>query len=110
MPTHEVVVLTRPEPTRDRHNNRTVDWSSAVRSAYWGRVQPSATTETVQQSDQLVTTWDCHLPPTAEVSSGDRVEVDGSVYEVDGTPFVHKGWGPIAALDHITIRLKEMSG
>jgi hypothetical protein len=110
MPTHTAVVLTRPTPARDRQNNLVVDWSSAARTTYQARIQPSATSETVQQSNQIVTTWDCFLPPTAIVTSGDRVEVDETVYEVDGTPFVYSGWGPLGALNYITARLKVMTG
>ncbi|MGI5515297.1 hypothetical protein [Streptomyces sp. CA-106131] len=110
MPTHTVTVLTRPSPSRDRQNNLVVDWSGAARTSYQGRVQGSVSTETKNQSDQVITFLDCFLPPTAIVTSADRVEVDGRVYEVDGIPFTYTGWGPLGSLNHVTVTLKEMTG
>lgn len=106
--THQITVLTRPAPTRDRQNNRVVDWSSAVRTPYGAMVEPLSSTETVQQNDQVISTLSCHLPPEAAVTAYDRAEVDGATYEVDGTPEIHKG--PMPLLDHKVVVLKQVTG
>jgi len=108
--THDVTVLTRPEATRDRHNNRVVDWSEAEHATYRARVQPLSSAETVQQGDQLVTELECFLPPEAVVTAADRAEVDGVTYDVYGKPRRQKGSGPISMLDHIQVVLREVTG
>jgi hypothetical protein len=110
LPTHTVTVLSRPEPTRDRQNNRVVDWSTAARTSYEGRVEPLSSSETVQQSDQVVTTLNCFLPPSAAVTEYDRAEVDGVTYEVDGKPDVHTGNGPLSLLAYQRVTLKQVTG
>ncbi|MDC2953384.1 hypothetical protein PO587_02820 [Streptomyces gilvifuscus] len=110
LPTHTVTVLTKPEPTRDRQNNRITDWSTAVRTSYQGRTEPVSTSETVQQNDQVITYLTCFLPPSAAVTEYDRAEVDGATYEVDGKPEVHTGYGPLAVLAYKRVTLKEMTG
>ncbi|MDX3712735.1 hypothetical protein PV733_28110 [Streptomyces europaeiscabiei] len=110
LPTHTVTVLTRPQVTKDRQNNRTFDWSAAVRTAYKGRTEPLSGSETVQQSDQVITYLTCFLPPSAAVTEYDRAEVDGVTYEVDGKPEVQRGHGPLALLAYKRVVLKEMTG
>lgn len=110
MPTHTVTVVTRPTATRDRQNNLTYDWSSATRTDYQGRIQPSTSSRTRQQSDQVVSYFDCLLPPGTAVTAYDRIEVGGTTYEIDGEPSIFSGWGPISSIDHIAVRVKEMSG
>jgi len=110
LPTHTVTVLTRPEPTRDRQNNRIVDWSTAARTSYRGRTEPVNSSETVQQSDQVITYLDCYLPPSATVTGYDRAEVDGVTYEVDGKPDVQTGYGPLAVLGYKQVTLKLVTG
>jgi hypothetical protein len=110
LPTHTVTILSRPAPTRDRQNNRIVDWSTAPRTPYAGRVEPLSSTETVQQDDQVITTLDCFLPPSAVVTEYDRAEVDGVTYEVDGKPDVYTGHGPLKALAYQRLTLKQVTG
>jgi hypothetical protein len=110
LPTHTVTVLTKPEPTRDRQNNRIVDWSTAVRTAYKGRTEPLSSSETVQQNDQVITYLTCFLPPSAAVTEYDRAEVDGVTYEIDGKPEVQSGYGPLVVLAYKRVVLKEMTG
>ncbi|MEU5030173.1 hypothetical protein [Streptomyces milbemycinicus] len=110
LPTHTVTVLTKPEPTRDRQNNRIVDWSTAVRTAYRGRTEPVSSSETVQQNDQVITYLTCFLPPSAAVTEYDRAEVDGVTYEVDGRPEVHTGYGPLKILAYQQMTLKQVTG
>lgn len=110
MPTTTATVLTRPEPTRDRHNNPVTDWSTAQRTAYPAYLRLVSTQETVQASDQVTEVWDCYVPPGAAVTVYDRVEVDGTVYDVDGAPRRPKGYGPLAVLDHTVVTLKRVSG
>ncbi|MFG2380562.1 head-tail adaptor protein [Streptomyces avermitilis] len=110
LPTHVVTILTRPEPTRDRQNNRITDWSTATRTSHKGRVQPLSSSETVQQGDQVITTLECFLPPSAAVTEYDRAEVDGVTYEVDGKPEVQTGHGPLALLAYKRVVLKQVTG
>ncbi|MGW2932958.1 hypothetical protein ACWDA7_14070 [Streptomyces sp. NPDC001156] len=110
LPTHAITILTRPEPTRDRQNNRTFDWSTATRTSYQGRTEPLSSTETVQQGDQVITFLDCFLPPSAAVTAYDRAEVDGVTYEVDGRPDVYTGHGPLKALSYQRLTLKQVTG
>nr|WTB31169.1 head-tail adaptor protein [Streptomyces sp. NBC_00830] len=110
LPTHDVTVLTRPEATRDRQNNRVVDWSDAEQATYRARVQALSSSETEGQGDQLVTELECYLPPAAVITAVDRAEVDGVTYKVQGKPKVQKGSGPLAQLDHILVVLREVTG
>ncbi|WP_448319234.1 hypothetical protein [Streptomyces sp. CO7] len=105
-----MTVLTRPEATRDRHNNPVVDWSEATRTTYRARVEPLSSLETEEQSDQLITELNCFLPPTAVVTAVDRAEVDGVTYRVHSKPKVQRGSGPAALLDHIHVTLREVTG
>ncbi|MET9848872.1 hypothetical protein [Streptomyces ossamyceticus] len=110
LPTHTVTVLSRPSPTRDRQNNRIVDWSTATRTSYKGRTEPLNSSETVQQGDQVITYLTCFLPPSAAVTEYDRAEVDGVTYEVDGKPEVQRGHGPLAVLAYQRVTLKLVTG
>ncbi|BAC73227.1 hypothetical protein AQJ43_23745 [Streptomyces avermitilis] len=110
LPTDDVTILTRPEATRDRQNNRVVDWSDAERTTYRARVQFLSSTETEQQGDQVITDLEVFLPPEAVVTAVDQAEVDGVTYRVHGKPQVQRGAGPIAQLDHMRIVLREVTG
>ncbi|MFD8072158.1 hypothetical protein ACFV3E_05845 [Streptomyces sp. NPDC059718] len=110
LPTDGVTILTKPETTRDRQNNRVVDWTDAARTTYRGRVQQLSSTETEQQNNQIITDLEVFLPPEAVVTAVDRAEVDDVTYRVYGKPQVHRGAGPIAQLDHIRIVLREVTG
>ncbi|WP_425589138.1 hypothetical protein [Streptomyces similanensis] len=87
-----------------------MDWSTATRASYKGRVEPLSSAETVQQGDQVITTLDCFLPPSAAVTEYDRAEVDGVTYEVNGKPDVYTGYGPLKALAYQRVTLKEVTG
>lgn len=103
-------VLMRPDATRDRQNNQVRDWSTADRRTYGAMLQPISSTETVQQDDQVTTDQQCFLPPEAVVGECDRVEIDGVTYEVTGRPGREQGSGPLAALSHLTLILREVTG
>ncbi|MFJ3665068.1 hypothetical protein ACIPSE_01290 [Streptomyces sp. NPDC090106] len=110
LPTHTVTVLSRPSPTRDRQNNRIVDWSTATRTSYRGRTEPLSSSETVRQGDQVITYLTCFLPPSAAVTEYDRAEVDDVTYEVDGKPDVQTGHGSLAVLAYMRVTLKLVTG
>ncbi|WP_307787233.1 hypothetical protein [Streptomyces musisoli] len=87
-----------------------MEWSTAARTSYQGRVEPLSSSETVQQGDQVITTLDCFLPPSAVVTEYDRAEVDGVTYEVDGKPDVYTGHGPLKLLAHQRLTLRRVTG
>ncbi|WP_371538385.1 hypothetical protein OG210_21885 [Streptomyces sp. NBC_00466] len=86
------------------------DWSSADRQTYDAMLQPLSSVEITQQGDQVTTERQCFFPPEAAVSEYDRVEIDGITYEVNGRPGREQGAGPLAALSHLNVLLREVTG
>lgn len=71
-------------------------------------VQPGSSTEQTGQGDLAVTNLTVFLPPGTGVLVTDRVQWDGQVYEVDGTP---QRWrDPSGAESHVQVQLKLVQG
>jgi len=70
-------------------------------------IQFQGTTEQTDQRKQLVNLYRCLLPVGTDVKSTDRVEWDGSDYEIDGETAIWRS--PLAGVtDHVRIVLKEV--
>lgn len=102
--------VTRIRPTfKDVRGSRVPDWSDPDRKVISGcSVQPASTD--LAQDGRVLGILDgitCYMPPNADVLEGDRIEFEGILYTIDGTPRVWQGPGN---LSHILLRLVRWSG
>jgi hypothetical protein len=74
-----------------------------------GAFNPGTSVELVQGEDILTTQPTVMLPPGTQVAAIDAVQVDGLVYEVDGSPNApvnpFTGWQP-----GVVVKLKRVTG
>ena len=48
-----------------------------------------------------------NIPADADVKPGDRIEIDGNVYTINGDPMV---WGNVGMLSHMQLNLRRWRG
>lgn len=100
----------RAGTSTDRYGNRIDDWNAAIETtvaAWWAQ----SGGELIQGVREEGVTWDVtlFLRAGAQIHAGDRVRLDGDVFEVSGPPVT--AWRPIPqGAHHIEARLKRMEG
>lgn len=107
--TSTTVTIKRARLVRSSLGDQTRDWDDPeiVAADVPADIQFQGTTEQTDQRKQLVNLYRCLLPVGTDVKSTDRVEWDGSDYEVDGEPAIWRS--PLAGVtDHVRIVLKEV--
>jgi head-tail adaptor len=91
----ETVTVLRPGTVTDRYGDSTKDWSDPDRTDVAGcHVAPGsaggsaggAKEETAAGREGVVVTYDVFFPAGTDVRPGDRAEVRGDVFDVDGEP------------------------
>lgn len=104
-----VVNVKRAAVVTSSLNDKTRDWANAsyAASGVTAEIQFQGTTETTDQRKQVINLYRCLLPYGTDVRSTDRVEWDGTDYEVDGQP---QSWSSpvVGATDHVRIVLREV--
>lgn len=104
----QTVTRIRPATTTVR-GSRVPDWSNPSRKVISGcSVQPASTD--LSQDGRVLGILDgmtCYMPENADVQEGDRIEFDGNVYTIDGSPRV---WPTAGNLAHKQLRLLRWSG
>lgn len=104
-----VVNVKRAAVVTSSYNDKARDWDNAsyAASGVAAEIQFQGTSETTDQRKQVVNLYRCLLPLGTDVRSTDRIEWDGSDYEVDGQP---QPWSSpiVGATDHVRITLREV--
>ena len=100
----------RAPSVANRYGDPEPDWSAATALTVAGcAVQPSGSTEFTDPTRTAVTTrWNLYAPPGTDLAAGDRVDVEGTVYEIDGEPF--EWLAPGGNLDHVAAVLARVQG
>jgi hypothetical protein len=85
------------------------DWDNVSTLTIGGcSVQPGTTD--LSQEGRVLGILDgltCYLPEGADVQEGDRIEYDGNVYTIDGSP---RRWQGAFNLSHVQINLRRWKG
>ena len=104
-----VVNVKRAAVVTSSYNDTARDWDNAsyAASGVAAEIQFQGTSETTDQRKQVVNLYRCLLPLGTDVRTTDRVEWDGTDYEVDGQP---QPWSSpiVGATDHVRITLREV--
>ena len=91
-----------------------------TKGGYWGNavphevegcsVQPASTFTADPQGRGLSTTLQgvVYCPPGADVQAGDRIEFDGSTFDVDGEPMRVRS--PFGGCNHIVVSITARKG
>lgn len=109
----DAVVIVRPGRSKDRYGNDTPDWTSATRTAAYGRLVARAIATQgngeVHNAVRIAVegAWALILPAGTAIDQTCRVELeDGTTYRVEGKPIVRR---TMSRVHHITASLKEVS-
>jgi hypothetical protein len=101
---HTITLLRAAEQPSDYGNTSTLDWSNATRTDVAGcSVQPSSSSEFTIDRDTFITRFVVYAPASTDVRASDRVEWDGSTYDIDGDVL---RW-TFGALSHVVINLSR---
>ena len=100
LPSFAKQTITRIRPGVKTSRGSTIpDWDNVDSLVIGGcSVQPGTT-----DLDGLT----CYLPEGADVQEGDRIEYDGNVYTIDGSP---RRWQGAFNLSHVQINLRRWKG
>lgn len=94
-------------PTTTDHRNTIRDWANAVSHVVDGcSVQPATGSANRVGREAITTKWVVYAPDGADVLASDRVEVNGTRYDVDGSIRLWQ----TGVLDHVEIPLKDVEG
>lgn len=110
----ETVVILRGTTVDDPYSNEpgtSLDWRSPARNPIEGcAIEPRYSNERESTySDPIIVGLRVFMPPGTDVTSRDRLEVRGEVYEVEGIPFDWRnpftGWAP-----GVEVNIKRLEG
>lgn len=102
----DTITRRRAPLTSAGYGNQKRDWAAATSQAYPARVSPVSSTEDVVEQPRTVTRWKCTVGPDADLAATDRIDWDGSTYEIDGDVERHKG---LRGLHHQTVVLMRVA-
>ncbi|MFD9949688.1 hypothetical protein ACFWYW_55620 [Nonomuraea sp. NPDC059023] len=97
----------RPAQGTDRYGNPEYDYGAATRTAFKAWIdQSSASEETPDGRNEIVGAWKL-ITNRSGIDANDRIEWDGTVYELDGPPWpVHTP----AGIHHYEAKLRRVEG
>lgn len=79
------VTVRRATVTEDDYGNPVRNWATATSTPVAGcSVQPVIGDEVTVGRDTIVSRWKLYAPDETDLIASDRVEFDGSAYDVDG--------------------------
>ena len=105
--THTVIV--HRAPLKDVRGSLVRDWASAETHTLTGcSVQPSSTASNFEREEQVTDRWQLYAPPGSDLLTGDRVEFQGTTYDIDGAPYEWKS--PTGRVTHVQAHLIEWVG
>lgn len=90
MLTQTATVVSFPMSAVDEYGNPVA--GPEVRTDYPARLEQTESTEVTRGRDTVISDWRLFLPADALVDAYDRVEIEGSTFEVAGRPAVE--WAP----------------
>lgn len=103
----DTVTIRRASVVAGPYNSTERNWSAATSTSSAADVQPLQTTEQIVGQDSVVTRWRIYLPAGADLVYTDRVDWDGSTFEVDGEV---ERWKRRGVLHHLEAVLKRVQG
>lgn len=106
---NQTVTVIRPD-IKTQRGSEVPDWDNATTFSV-GRcsVQPASTS--LSQDGRVLGVFDgmtCYMPPGTDVREGDRIEYDGNVYTVNGSP--RKWFSATGLADHVQVNLQRWCG
>lgn len=85
------------------------DWANASElEIRFCNVQPLGTSEMIQDREYAITHRRVYAPAGTDITSNDRVLIDGAVWEVDGEPLRYADLRSVP--DHITFDVFQKEG
>jgi len=105
----DTITVLRAPLVDDGYGNQVPDWSNPSRTEVTGcRLQPERAADYVLDREAVTTRWRLFAPASIDLRSTDRVEHNGVVYEVDGSP---ERWpSPTKRLAHVEVLLRRTEG
>lgn len=83
---NQTVTRLRGTPGTDGYGDSRIDWTSPARVSITGcSFQPQQGQEFLTDRSAVVSRWQWFGPEDADVKSSDRLEVDGTAYDIDGS-------------------------
>lgn len=102
------VIVTAGE-TPDRYNNAALDWDTATRSdPFDAWVAQVGDDEVHGDRDALVSRWLLTIWGDVTVNGRNRIEIDGTTYEITGPPV--PATRPGGAVHHVECKLELVKG
>lgn len=102
------VTVVHPGTTVDRYGNVSKDWETATRKSTKGWMARLSADEVLGDREALVSGMSLTIADLkVAVEGGDRVEVGGETYEVDGPPL--QAWSPQGP-HHLEVTLRRVEG
>lgn len=102
-----VTILNPTTTTTDRYNNTVLVWDTPASTPAKAWIAQTTTSEEFTERDATVEELAATFAADAPLTSRSRVDVDGVVYEVVGTPRV--AWTPRGA-HHTEVQLRAVTG
>ncbi len=103
------IIVIRPG-VKEQRGSEVPDWENATRFTVGGcSVQPASTG--LSQDGRVLGVFDgmtAYLPPGTDIREGDRVEFDGNVYTINGTPRLWQS--PTGRASHVQVNLRRWEG
>jgi hypothetical protein len=108
-PGRQTVYRLRATTAQDSHGNDVEDWAAPARKAIRGcAVEPGAPQEYLIGRDASRVQWFVMAPLGADIKGPDRVEWQGTVYEVSGQPAPWESGS--GRLDYLAVVLQTWNG
>ena len=108
----ESITILRAQTSTDPYSQaQTIDWSlPPARTVVYGcTVEPGASTEYLINRDYVEVAFTVDAPKGTDVTALDRVEYNGTTYEVFTEPKIWN-YSPSGRLDYVEVMLKERKG
>lgn len=87
------------------------DWTQAISHEVSGcSFQPSTSTtgNSAARVQPVTSTAIVYCPPGSDIAEADRIEFDGSIFDVDGVPLYQKS--PFGTLNHLLVNVVARKG
>jgi len=101
-----VTILRYTEGAVDAFGNAAASWVADA-TTYPGRLRRTSEAEVPAAGERGVASWTLYMEGSVPLSSRDRVQVEGSTYELDGDPYYVYGSRDV---HHLEARLRGFGG